>query len=44
MTKYAVLDVSMEQIAICVVDENGKKIARGKVPTDPRAIAGCWEG
>lgn len=39
MTKYAALDVSMEQTAICVVDESGKKIVEGKVPTDPAAIA-----
>jgi len=41
MTKYAALDVSMEQTAICVVDENGRKIVEGKVPTDPGAIA-AW--
>lgn len=29
MTKYAALDVSMEQTAICVVDENGRKVAEG---------------
>lgn len=28
----------MEQTAICVVDETGRKIAEGKVPTDPDAI------
>lgn len=39
MTKYAALDVSMEQTAICVVDENGRKVAEGKVPTDPDAIS-----
>ena len=38
MTKYAALDVSMEQTAICVVDVNGRKLAEGKVPTDPDAI------
>ena len=38
MTKYAALDVSMEQTAICVVDETGRKMAEGKVPTDPDAI------
>ncbi|ESY46619.1 MULTISPECIES: hypothetical protein [unclassified Mesorhizobium] len=32
MTKSAALDVSMEQTAICVFDENGKKIAGGKFP------------
>src|SRR3990167_9174689 len=41
MTKYAALDVSMEQTAICVVDENGRKIVEGKVPTDPDAIS-AW--
>lgn len=44
MTKYAALDVSMEQTTICVVDENGKKIAEGKVPTDPDAIADWLAG
>jgi transposase len=44
MTKYAALDVSMEQTAICVVDENGKKIVEGKVPTDPDAIADWLAG
>lgn len=38
MTKYAAIDVSMEQTAICVVEEDGRKIAEGKVPTDPDAI------
>jgi transposase len=44
VTKYAALDVSMEQTAICIVDENGKKIAEGKVPTDPDAIADWLAG
>jgi hypothetical protein len=44
MTKYAALDVSMEQTAICVVDANGKKIAEDKVPTDPDAIADWLAG
>ena len=35
MTKYAALDVSMEQTAICVVDESGKKIIEGKVRPIP---------
>lgn len=38
MMKYAALDVSMEQTVICVVDVNGRKLAEGKVPTDPDAI------
>jgi len=44
MTKYAALDVSMEQTAICVVDENGRKLAEGKVATDPDAIADWLAG
>ncbi len=39
MRKYAALDVSMEQTAICVVEEDGRKVVEGKVPTDPDAIA-----
>jgi len=38
MKNYAALDVSMEQTAICVIDETGKKIIEGKVPTDPDAV------
>ena len=38
MRKYAALDVSMEQTAICVVDESGKKIIEGKVQTDPDTV------
>ncbi|MER9883198.1 hypothetical protein [Mesorhizobium sp. M0118] len=34
----------MEQTEICVVDENGTKIAEGKVHTDPDAIAGWLAG
>lgn len=41
MTKYAALDVSMEKTAICVVDEDGRKIVEGKVPTDPATIT-AW--
>ena len=44
MTKYAAIDVSMEQTAICVVEEDGRKIAEGKVPTDPDAIADWLAG
>ncbi|MER8911888.1 IS110 family transposase [Mesorhizobium sp. M0854] len=44
MTKYAALDVSMEQTAVCVVDDNGRKVAEGKVPTDPDAIADWLTG
>ncbi len=32
------LDVSREETAFCVMDEDGKVIARGKVSTDPAAL------
>lgn len=44
MTKYAAIDVSMEQTAICVVEEDGRKIAEGEVPTDPDAITDWLAG
>ncbi|MER9858883.1 MULTISPECIES: transposase, partial [unclassified Mesorhizobium] len=41
MTKYAAPDVWMEQTAICVVDENGKKIAEGRfLPIQTRSQTG----
>jgi transposase len=41
MSEYAALDVSMEQTAICVVDETGRKLCEGKVATCPEVI-GAW--
>ena len=41
MSEYAALDVSLEQTAICVVDETGGKLAEGKVVTCPDAIT-AW--
>jgi transposase len=41
MTEYAALDVSMERTSICIVDESGRKLAEGKVPTCPETIA-AW--
>src|SRR4051794_2261902 len=38
MNQYAALDVSLEQTAICVVDEIGRKLIEGKVVTCPDAI------
>jgi hypothetical protein len=38
MNQYAALDVSLEQTAICVVDETGRKLIEGKVVTCPDAI------
>ncbi len=38
--RYAGLDVSPKEISICVVDEDGKTIARGTCPADPEGVAG----
>jgi transposase len=38
MNQYAALDVSLEQTAICVVDETGRKLVEGKVVTCPDSI------
>jgi transposase len=39
MKKHAGLDVSMEETAVCVIDEEGKVVAEGKLASDPAAIA-----
>lgn len=39
MSVFAALDVSQEETAICVVDQNGGILAEAKVPTCPDAIA-----
>ena len=40
MEPYAGLDVSLKEISICVVDGDGKTIARGACPADPEGVAG----
>ena len=40
MEHYAGLDVSQKEISICVVDHDGKAIARGTWPADPEGVAG----
>jgi transposase len=39
MKQYVGLDVSLEQTAVCIVDEHGKALWRGKCPSTPEAIA-----
>lgn len=43
MGYFAALDVSQEQTAICVVDEQGSTLAEGKVSTCPEASAAWFE-
>ena len=42
MEHYAGLDVSLKEISICVVDHDGKPIARGTRPADPEGVAGWF--
>jgi transposase len=47
MKYYAGLDVSMEETAVCVIDEDGTVVAESKVASEPAAIAGylaAWSG
>jgi transposase len=39
MMQYVGLDVSLEQTAVCIVDEHGKALWRGKCASTPEAIA-----
>jgi transposase len=39
VTYFAGLDVSLEETAICVVDDAGKIIREGKAATEPEAIS-----
>jgi len=39
MKYYAGLDVSLKEISICVVDEEGETTLRGSVASDPEAVA-----
>ena len=39
MEQYVGLDVSLQQTAVCVVDQSGKIIREAMIPSDPEAIA-----
>lgn len=43
MTYYAGLDVSLQEVSICVVDDEGSIMARGTAPADPDGIAGWFK-
>ena len=40
MTYYAGLDVSLKEVSICVVDDDGQVVAQGTAPADPEGVAG----
>ena len=42
MIHYAGLDVSLKEVSICVVDADGKTVARGISPADPEGVAGWF--
>ncbi len=42
MKYYAGLDVSLKKISICVVDADGKTVARGVSPAVPEGVAGWF--
>lgn len=40
MKNYAGLDVSLKEISICIVDQDGNVVAYGTTPADPEGVAG----
>jgi len=38
MNHYVGLDVSQNEVSICVVDEDGIVVAEGKIATEPELI------
>ncbi len=44
MKYYAGLDVSMEETAVCMIDEDGTVVGEAKVASDPTAIAAYLSG
>ncbi|MEL6542886.1 MAG: IS110 family transposase [Pseudomonadota bacterium] len=43
MTYYAGLDVSLREVSVCVIDDDGQIKARGTMPADPMAVASWFE-
>ncbi len=40
MTHYAGLDVSLKEVSICIIDDDGEVVAQGTAPADPDGVAG----
>ncbi len=43
MRHYAGLDVSLEETAVCVVDEAGRIVKEARVPSEPAALVGFFQ-
>ena len=43
MTYYAGLDVSLKEVSICVIDDDGNIVAQGTAPADPHGVAAWLE-
>jgi transposase len=43
MKHYAGLDVSLEETAVCVVDEAGRIVKEARVPSEPEALIGFFQ-
>ena len=44
MKHFAGLDVSLEETAICVVDEAGTMVREARVPSEPEALVAFFQG
>src|SRR5215213_11278571 len=44
MKHFAGLDVSLEETAICVVDEAGAMVREARVPSEPEALVAFFQG
>ena len=44
MKHFAGLDVSLEETAICVIDEAGTMVREARVPSEPEALVAFFQG
>ena len=44
MEHFAGLDVSLEETAVCMVDEEGRIAKEARVPSEPGALVGLFRG
>ena len=44
MTHYAGLDVSLEETAVCIIDETGRIVTEARVASEPLALVAFLTG